>query len=131
MFSFLVFLRSERYSSVGYRWISSHGSSISCSDHLRYVCVFQVDGLLLFLAEFFFLSLSPSIVIFPAVNGISINGDEMNGNGNSNHELQVSVLLKPKLNHILVHRKLISVRLPTCSREKNKIKNKIKKSHSS
>lgn len=41
--------------------------------------MFQVDGLQLFLAEVF----PPSTVIFPAVNGISINGDEMNGNGNS------------------------------------------------
>lgn len=79
MISFLVFLRSERYSSVGYRWISSHGSSISCSDHLRYVCMFQMDGLQLFLAGFFF----SSSVFFPAVNGTSINGDEINGNGNS------------------------------------------------
>lgn len=56
-----------------------------------------MDGVQLFLEAF-----------FPAVNGTSINGDEINGNGKS-PEVQVSVFLKLKFNQILIHRKLTGV----------------------
>lgn len=72
------------------------------------VCLYVLNGWAAAILSSFF---------FPAVNGTSINGDEINGNGNS-REVQVSVFLKPRFNHILSHRKLMCVCVCVCVMEK-------------
>lgn len=64
------------------------------------VCLYVLNGWAAAILSRFF---------FPAVNGTSINGDEINGNGNSSRKVQVSVFLKPRFNHIFIHRKLMRV----------------------